>query len=193
MNYFFFWPGARGIFRFGRWSFLAIAMTFSILTCAILLVHFHWTEVFSREVQKLSWFVYFISWVALATKASRLEKRILKNECPPASEKDILHDAQLHYLQGNWFETECCLNMLLKRNPRDVNAMLMLATLYRHNKRLEEAVPMVKNLDLLEESALWKFEIRAEKKKLRQALSQKKPQPSGQKTVAQEPQSVAAE
>ena len=97
---------------------------------------------------------------------------------PPPANKDTLPDAQQHYLQGNWFEAECCLNILLKKNPRDIEAMLMLATLYRHKERYDEAGNLLRELDRLEDTIPWKFEIRSEKRKLMVATAKRLEKPA---------------
>ena len=188
MKLFYFWPGARGIHRYGRWSFLLIALAFSILSCAMIFVHLHWTQVFNQRLQNLTFAIYVIAWIALLMKSSKIERKIRIKQRIPEPEKDIFRDAQLHYLQGNLFETECCLNMLLKRNARDVDAMLMMATLFRHIKRIDEAIALIKQLDLLEESRRLKYEIRSEKRKIMRVISSQKKseQPQNQDRQATE-------
>ena len=191
MKLFYFWPGARGIHRYGRWSFLLIAIAFSVLSCAMIFVHIHWTQLISNQrVQNLTIVIYVFIWLALLLKSSKIERKIRHKQRIPEPEKDIFRDAQFHYLQGNWFETECCLNMLLKRNARDVDAMLMMATLFRHIKRIDEAIALIKQLDLLEESHRLKYEIRSEKRKIMRVIaSQKK---SGQPLNQDKPTAEAA-
>ncbi|MDR1960363.1 MAG: hypothetical protein LBQ54_15230 [Planctomycetaceae bacterium] len=174
MNPFFFWPGARGIVRYGQWSFLTIALMFSLISCAMILVHVHWTGLLPPKMQKASYVAYGLTWLALSVMSSKIERKIRKRHQVPPPEKDIFHDAQMHYLQGNWFETECCLNMLLKRNPRDADALLMLATLFRRTLRIDEAVHLMKRLDLLEERAAWKQEIRQEKRQIMRVIARQK-------------------
>ena len=75
-------------------------------------------------------------------------------------------EAAEYYLKGNWFEAECALVELLRQNPRDPEAGLMLATLLRHTGRLEEATNHLDRLERFEGSRKWALEIRRERAKI---------------------------
>lgn len=160
------WPGVGGVLRQGRWSFLVIALLYGFALCGTIAANFYWSEVLTGFFRTLSCGAMGVLWLVLSGKSAAIEKRCRKLRTPPPPEKDGLPDAQRHYLQGNWFEAECCLSMLLQNNPRDVQAMLMLATLYRHKERYEEASRLLRELELLEDAIPWKAEIRSEKRKL---------------------------
>jgi thioredoxin-like negative regulator of GroEL len=87
---------------------------------------------------------------------------------------DGFREAIQHYLRGNWFETQCCLNILLKKNPHDAEALLMMATLLRHIKRYEEAAEVLNQLERIQESTEWRIELHTEKQALVQHLSETK-------------------
>jgi len=163
---FYLWPGAGGILRQGRWSFLTIALVYGFAVCGVVAANFYWSEMLTGFFRTFSCVAVFVLWLILSGKSAAIEKKCRKMRCPPPPEKDGFIDAQHHYLQGNWFEAECCLTMLLKNNPRDIEAMLMLATLYRHKERYDEAARLLRELTLLEDAAVWKPEIRSEKRKL---------------------------
>ena len=160
------WPGAGGVFRQGGWAFLAIALIFGFVLCSVVMLNFYWSELLTGNLRWGTYVMLVVLWLVLSNKSSRLEKQCRCMRLPPPADKDAMPDAQQHYLQGNWFEAECCLNMLLKKNPRDIEAMLMLTTLYRHKERYDEAENLLRELDRLEDAILWKFEIRSEKRKL---------------------------
>ena len=130
------------------------------------MLNFYWSELLTENLRRGTCILLVVLWLVLSGKSARLEKQCRRMRLPPPSDKDTLPDAQQHYLQGNWFEAECCLNMLLKKNPRDVEAMLMLATLYRHKERHDEAGNLLRELDRMEDAIRWKVEIRSEKRKL---------------------------
>ena len=130
------------------------------------MLNFYWSELLTGNLRRGTYIMLVVLWFVLSGKSSRLEKQCYRMRLPPPADKDALPDAQQHYLQENWFEAECCLNMLLKKNPRDIEAILMLATLYRHKKRYDEAGNLLRELDRLEDAISWKFEIRSEKRKL---------------------------
>ena len=168
------WPGAGGILRHGRWSFLMIALLYGFAFCGLIAVNYYWSELLGGKMRWGTYVLFGLFWLMMTGKSASLEKRYNTMRLPPPPEKDAFPDAQTHYLQGNWFEAECCLNMLLQKNPRDVESLLMLATLYRHKARYDEAAQMLKELELLEDAARWKFEIRSEKRKLIAQASLKK-------------------
>ena len=70
--------------------------------------------------------------------------------------------ARDHYLHGNWYEAEETLVQLLRRDPNDVDARLMLATLMRHTERFDDARGQLKQLQRLEAAGKWQLEIRRE-------------------------------
>jgi single-stranded DNA-specific DHH superfamily exonuclease len=72
-------------------------------------------------------------------------------------------------LKGNWFEAECVLVGLLRCDPRDVDAGLMLATLFRHTGRLDEAARQLDSVERFDEAAKWIVEIDRERQWLAQA------------------------
>jgi len=76
------------------------------------------------------------------------------------------------YLQGQWFEAEKKLVSLLRQNPRDVEARLLIATLFRHTRRWEEALRQLDQLERLEASRAWALEIHRERELIRQAKAQ---------------------
>ena len=78
-------------------------------------------------------------------------------------------DAQTHYLRGDWFETECCLKAILKKNPYDVDSLLFLATLFRHTKRFAEAKLVLNDLEKIDASYRWRYEITLERNSLKKS------------------------
>ncbi|HOM17750.1 MAG TPA: hypothetical protein PK777_02195 [Thermoguttaceae bacterium] len=60
----------------------------------------------------------------------------------------------------------------MRENPRDVEARLMIATLFRHTRRWEEASRQLDQLERLEASRAWTLEIHRERERIRQAKAQ---------------------
>jgi cytochrome c-type biogenesis protein CcmH/NrfG len=75
----------------------------------------------------------------------------------------LLAKAQQEYLKRDWFETEVLLQRVLRDDRDDVDARLMLATLYRHTGRLEEADETLSQLERMEGAGKWKLEISRER------------------------------
>lgn len=164
-----FWPGLGGLLRYGRWSFLIISLLFALALNGFMVLNFYWTELLSGGGRWTVFFAFVISWAVLGAVSSGITRRI---EAVAKSDEKPKHfqEAIIHYLKGNWFETECTLNAILRRNPRDIESMLMLATLYRHTARYAESLDMLAKVELFEESAYWFIEIETEKFRVREIL-----------------------
>ena len=69
-------------------------------------------------------------------------------------------------MKRNWFHTESLLRRLLRKEPRDVEARLLLATLYRHTRRSREARRELRRLERMEHAETWQMEIQQELRQL---------------------------
>ena len=96
----------------------------------------------------------------IASRRMKERKRIL------AQLDALFVQAQTQYMKGDWLSAEQSLNKVLRHNPRDVEAQLLLATLYRRTKRFQEAKNQLSKLCLLESSSRWEYEIAAENRML---------------------------
>ncbi len=76
-----------------------------------------------------------------------------------AARDDLFRQALGEYLKGAWFEAESILGRLVAKDPRDVDARLMLATLLRHTDRPADAQRQLEELDRLEKAEKWRAEI----------------------------------
>lgn len=166
------WPGLTGLFRYGRWSFLIIALLYAFALDALLIANLYWTNFLGPRGTYYSVGIFLFLWILLGKISSWCENRIVRVR-DSDKKRNFFSDAILQYLQGNWFEAECFLNEILKRNPRDGEALLMLATLLRHTKRWAEAEQVLTRLQKLEESVKWFIEIENE----RIFLAESRPRP----------------
>jgi thioredoxin-like negative regulator of GroEL len=92
----------------------------------------------------------------------------LRTDAGPLAGDDRFAQAQHEYLRGNWFEAEALLHAILAQAPRDAEAQLLLAGVLRHSGRYAAAQRRLSQLELLDTSARWTFEILREKKLLEQ-------------------------
>jgi len=74
----------------------------------------------------------------------------------------LYRGAQQHYLAGDWVRCEQLLRQLVMLDKRDVESQLMLATMWRHLGRKEEAARQLRRLECLEAAAPWSYEIARE-------------------------------
>lgn len=114
-------------------------------------------------------------WQSLAARRESIAEATADelSEVKPSEERQsqldqIFREAQQRYLESDWVATEQLLLKLLKEDGRDVESRLMLATLWRHQGRHEEAVRQLDRLERLEAAEKWRHEIAAEREQLRQ-------------------------
>jgi hypothetical protein len=156
------WPGLPQIWYRGQWIGLAKALGAAVLLNVVLLGTFGWSEQISSGTRNVLWLAVGGFWTASAVAGYvQTRRQVKRKQVAPA--KDTYPQAMDYYLKGDYFQSECLLVDLLTRNERDLDARVMLATLYRHARRYEEAT---KQLDLLvrfEGSEKWQVEIERER------------------------------
>lgn len=157
----YLWPGLPQICRFGSWPGLGLAIGFAVLLNLALVGTILWDGLFTPGARKLIWAAVAITWIGSAVGA-----RLRRQPTPSDPDGDDFPHALEQYLKGNWFEAEQILARLLDRNPRDVEARLMLATLLRHTGRGQEAARQLDCLETVEGSGRWALEIARERRGL---------------------------
>jgi len=76
---------------------------------------------------------------------------------------DLFKSAQAEYLKGNWFEAETLLGQLVEDQDSDVDAQLMLATLYRRTRRIEDGQRKLEELERMDGAEKWALEMARER------------------------------
>ena len=163
----FLWPGFGGVARYGLWSQLGIALVFGAHCQATLALNFLWCDYLSNFCKTSLCVALFLSWIILGAVASSRLKRYEKTRSFD-SDGSVFREAQTRYLKGEWFEAERCLKEILGKNSSDPEALLMLATLYRHIGRRGEAKTVLSDLEKLDASYRWRYEIALERKMLKE-------------------------
>lgn len=159
------WPGLPLIAVAGQWAGLGVAVGFAVLLNAAIATTFLWYDVLSPGARRITWAAVGIAWLAGAAYSRfRLQALAALEESPPATDGFI--EAQEHYLKGNWYEAEQILAAILMKNPRDLDARLMLATLLRHTGRHDAAGEQLDRMERLEGCPKWQLEISRERRKL---------------------------
>ncbi|MDR0706182.1 MAG: hypothetical protein LBF88_14505 [Planctomycetaceae bacterium] len=183
---FSFWPGYRGIVQYGHWTFLVIALFFALLLDTFLIVNFYWTAMITTGQRNILLIVFFVSWMMLLTVAA-LRSRFL-NAMSTTDEKDkTFREAITRYLRGDWFGTESLILPLIKKNPRDIEMLLLLATLYRHTQRYSEALEILDKLRLFENAGHWFHEMETERKLIAEESDNKSAESSEKSLVTENP------
>ena len=163
----FFWPGSTGALRYGLWKQLGIALLFGFLCQGTLCLNFYWRDFCTGTMRIVSFLALGAAQLVLSAIAASQIKAYERMRNYDSSGKAFL-EAQTLYLRGAWFEAECCLKAIMKRNPADVDAMLMLATLYRHVKRFDDARRTLSELEKFEDASFWREEIGFERQAIRE-------------------------
>lgn len=161
----YLWPGLSPLCRHGSWSALGVAVGFAALLNLAITTSLVWTELAAPGVRNGVWVVVAVFWVASAAWAFRGDRRHAPGR-KGDSHQDPMAPALDHYLKGNWFEAERILDRLLARNPRDLEAGLMLATMFRHTGRYEEAAGHLDRIERFDGCQKWELEIRRERELL---------------------------
>ncbi len=175
------WPGLARLWLRGQWSGLAVAIGFSGLLQLALLVTFVWPQLLSRDLPVWAaptgaWVLVVGLWIAGVRSALALRRQLADQaKGDPAAVEPLLRQVQTEYLKGHWIEAETLVRQLLGQRPADVEAQLLLATLYRRTKRYDEARQQLDALSRLPAAALWVDEIERELKLLENKSAAKSP------------------
>jgi len=156
---------------------LTLAVGFTALVNALAATTFVWNEWLPVRMRWSALGAAGVIWL-LAWLEGRADWRRLLSELSagdgaavqPAERSDAwFREALTAYLAHDWVSAEQTLLRLLKYDPRDAEARLMLATLLRHEERTAAAAEQLDRLELLETAAAWRHEIAQERERLRPA------------------------
>ena len=168
----YLWPGLPQLWSYGSWSGLALAISTAAVLDLLLLISFGWSELIGPGLRSASWAGFGVFWVVAAGWSARQCGRRAAAGNPNTCE-DAFTEALDHYLKGDYYQAEHVLEGLLRRNLRDVDARLMLATLLRHTGRLYEATQQLDTLARFEGAGKWELEMRRERELLAGAKAPK--------------------
>ena len=155
------YPGYSGIVQYGHRAFLLIALGFALLVNAFLIVNFYWTALITTGQRNMFLAALFGAWVILTAIAAFWQHR-LNSEAKVEPLDETFRQTICHYLRGDWFAAESQILPHLKRYPKDIEMLLLQATMYRHTKRYEEALLVLEKLQLFQDSQYWYAEIETE-------------------------------
>ena len=159
------WPGLSGLVRYGRGIFLILAAGFGLLASGTLFCCGYWTELIAPESKIWLAGGILISHLLLSLVSAALST-LFSGQLAYDEEGDRYLMALDAYLSGNWNETERIAKAILRRNGRDPDTILLLATLCRHAGRYAEAGSWLDRLESLESAEKWAEEIAIERSAL---------------------------
>ena len=135
-----------------------MALVFALLVNAFLVINFYWTALITTGQRNACLVALLGAWVFLMVLDSLWKKRL--SSIPQTEQQDeTFRQSICHYLRGDWFAVEAQILPYLQKYPKDVEMLLLQATLYRHTERYEEALLVLDHLQLLLDSRYWQGEI----------------------------------
>ncbi len=165
------WPGLPQIWLLASWPGLAIALLAAGLLNIALAATVVWSELLPEGLRTALWLVVALVWGGAGAGSWRMVSSSGKAQEHPGRDA-MFRRAMEQYLKGDWLESERTLRKLLRHDPRDVDARLMLATLLRHVGRLDEALGELALLARLQSARKWELEIRRERELIAEVRAQ---------------------
>lgn len=153
------WPGLPKMWVCGDISGLRLAVTFTVVLNLAILVSFMWPWRFSWLVTVLLWTLVVTIWGASFWATWR---RFPEQPQEHATlYEGLFLRAQTEYLRGEYFAAESALERLLKHRPYDVEARMLLASVYRRTSRSDLARKQLRRLARTG-GAKWAMEVARE-------------------------------
>jgi hypothetical protein len=165
------WPGLPLLGTYGSWSGLGLALLAALALDALLLVTFGWSELIGQGFRTTLWVALGVFWVAAIVWSLGECRRCNKDIA--GSQQDVFAVAVEHYLKGDYYQAQKVLEGLLRHNLRDLEARLMLATLFRHAGRFDEALRQIETLARFDGANRWELEMQRERELLAEAKMRK--------------------
>lgn len=177
------WPGLPQIVVCGNWSALMIAVLAAALLNTLILGSFGWSELLDSGLRNTLWVSLVIVWCIAAMISAVKLRRHASNKS--FGESDLFSQAIDLYLKGDYYQAERLLHKLLKKDARDHDARMMLATLLRHTGRLEDASKQLDQLNYFEGAEKWELEIKSERLRLAETANNRQENNNELETASQ--------
>jgi hypothetical protein len=157
------WPGLPQLWFQGRWSglFLATAFAWTLLTAC--LATFLWPLWLSPWLVRAIWSGMFLGGGISAVYAVQNGPRILGLHPNNAQADEALVQAQVLYLQGDYFDAEKQLQRIFAAGHQDIEAALLMISILRRTGRYKQALFGIERLSLVERSQRWAQELARER------------------------------
>ncbi len=170
------WPGLPGLWCKGHWSSLFAAVGFAILLNIALVSSFLWKWSLGEAFPLIAWPVICLIWAATALVSYN---RLTDLVAVPTTDKvaaterpdTLFIQAQHEYLKGHWGEAKTLLKRQIDQHPRDIESRLLLATLFRHSRQLDQSLQQLKEIKRFDEAVEWNFECEREEELIREIIS----------------------
>lgn len=168
------WPGLAGIWLHGQWTSLLIAFGFALLLNLALVATFVWPGLIDSRLKPLVWSAVGSMWLVYGLLGWRMTRlRPDATEKMDKADDTLFIQAQNEYLKGDFGRAETILAQRIQDDFRDVEARLLLVSLYRRTRRLDKAFRQLDNLNRLDQSVPWKFELERERHLLEMLVAER--------------------
>ena len=162
------WPGLPGLWFRGQMSSLLVAIGFSILLNLALVSTFLWPRSMGETFPIVAWPMILLiwgtsTWLAYHRVTDVMSVPVSEKVADPERPDTLFIQAQREYLGGHWEEAESLLRRRIQSAPRDMESRLLLATLLRHSRRLDQARDQLDEMKRFDESLEWDFEVDRER------------------------------
>lgn len=160
------WPGLPQAWKLGSLRGLVLAAVFATALNLSLVSSFVWprspiASLPAGTTAAIAWASVLGLWIL----GLRWTGQCWSQLCPPKPKsdpkiEDWFREAQHEYLKGHWIAAETLLRQLLGRQPADVEARLLLASIQRRSGARTQARETLTELQPV--AAKWQWEIDAE-------------------------------
>jgi hypothetical protein len=152
------WPGLPRLWYLGDLSSLLVAVTFAALLNLAL-----WASFVRYDTVSSAWRIW--AWVSLAGfwafglwQGGR-QYATPDDDAASHNQQDLFIRAQSQYLRGHWAEAQMSLEQLIRRDPGDVEAQLLLASVFRRSRRIDLSRRQLRQVLDCPGAGKWRFEI----------------------------------
>ena len=159
------WPGLPELWLRGHWSGLWQAVAFGVLLNLVMIATLMPPPIAPAWSFPFVWGGLIIAWAAGAVRAHHCLRAL--DEPAVDAAPGLFLRAQTEYLLGHWYEAESMLQQQLQRFSSDVDARLMLATVYRRTRRTIEAGQQLQLIEQTDGGEKWQWEIEQERRMLK--------------------------
>ena len=156
-----FWPGLKETWAGASW--LAFAWCTGLaLGCNLCLAGtFLWPTSLPPVVIPVAWFAVAMVWILGVWRELRCYSPAWASD---TGDPGLFNLAQAEYLKGHGFEAQELLVRSLEQSPEDVDARLLLASLFRRTRQWDSAQETLARLELSARADKWRLEIEIERK-----------------------------
>jgi tetratricopeptide (TPR) repeat protein len=171
----YMWPGLPHLWVNGSWAGLVLAIGFAVLLNLAIVGTFVWPELLPARARWIGGGLLAVLWLAaLWETRGELRRQAARRDGESPLPQDVADAerqaevdrlfiaAQASYLASDWAEAEKILLDALRLERDDIECQLLLATMWRHSGRKNEAIRRLRRLSRLDAATGWQFEIQRE-------------------------------